>query len=174
MLTLLIYRYLNALKELQDKEEHEATKRAVEEFLHGDGPRIQEKLLKWAEVQDSYIEEFWYESYLSHSDPVVLALNPFFVLEDDPTPSRGTQLPRAASLIISSLGFVHDLREGLLTPDAVRGRPLDMDQYTRLFGTARVPTSRGCRMDVSEGSRHIVIIRRGQFCECISFRLSGI
>jgi len=29
----------------------------------------------------SYIEEFWYESYLSHSDPVVLALNPFFVLE---------------------------------------------------------------------------------------------
>jgi len=29
----------------------------------------------------SYIEEFWYESYLSHSDPVVLALNPFFILE---------------------------------------------------------------------------------------------
>jgi hypothetical protein len=49
----------------------------------------------------SYIEEFWYdrpatvplfledlnftlyryESYLQHSDPVVLALNPFFVLE---------------------------------------------------------------------------------------------
>ncbi|KAG8803304.1 hypothetical protein FRC18_007332, partial [Serendipita sp. 400] len=38
-----------------------------------------------------------------------------------------------------------------------------MDQYTRLFGTARVPTSRGCRMDVAEGSRHIVVIRRGQF-----------
>ena len=29
----------------------------------------------------SYIEEFWYESYLSHSDSVVLSLNPFFVLE---------------------------------------------------------------------------------------------
>lgn len=29
----------------------------------------------------SYIEEFWYESYLSHSDPVVLALNPYFILE---------------------------------------------------------------------------------------------
>jgi hypothetical protein len=32
-------------------------------------------------ISYSYIEEFWYESYLSHSDPVVLALNPFFVLE---------------------------------------------------------------------------------------------
>ncbi|KAG8823583.1 hypothetical protein FRC19_003558 [Serendipita sp. 401] len=156
-------KYLAALKELQDEHEHEATKKAVDDFLKGDGPRIQAKLREWAAVQDSYIEEFWYESYLSHSDPVVLALNPFFVLEDDPTPSRGTQLPRAASLIISSLGFVHDLREGLLGPDTVRGKPLDMDQYTRLFGTARVPTSRGCRMDVAEGSRHIVVIRRGQF-----------
>lgn len=59
---------------------------------------------------------------------------------NDPTPDRGSQLPRAASLIISSLGFIHDLRTGLLEPDVVRGRPLDMDQYTRLFGTARIPT----------------------------------
>jgi len=100
---------------------------------------------------------FRYESYLSHSDPVVLALNPFFVLEyvcfdvisrhsnfmvgrNDPTPDRGSQLPRAAALIISSLGFIHDLRKGLLDPDTARGRPLDMDQYNRLFGTARIPT----------------------------------
>jgi carnitine O-acetyltransferase len=105
-----------------------------------------------------------YESYLSHSDPVVLALNPFFILEyvsiyfwntffsfraswitllvcrDDPTPSRGSQLPRAAALIVSSLGFIHDLRAELLEPDTIRGVPLDMDQYKRLFGTARVPT----------------------------------
>ena len=50
-------------------------------------------------LSSRYIEDFWYvlsvpkttravsdllhryESYLSHSDPVVLALNPFFVLE---------------------------------------------------------------------------------------------
>jgi len=99
-----------------------------------------------------------YESYLSHSDPVVLALNPFFVLEfvnsllllliallihfvrNDPTPDRGAQLPRASSLIISSLGFIHDLRAGILEPDTVRGEHLDMEQYKRLFGTARVPT----------------------------------
>ncbi len=28
----------------------------------------------------------------------------------------------------------------MLEPDAIRGVPLDMDQYTRLFGTARIPT----------------------------------
>ncbi|KAF6758607.1 carnitine acetyl transferase [Ephemerocybe angulata] len=156
-------RYLRALEALQDEHDHETTKKAVQDFLEGDGPRIQQKLVEWAKDKASYIEEFWYESYLSHSDPVVLALNPFFVLENDPTPSRGTQLPRAAALIVSSLGFVHDLQAGLLEPDSMRGIPLDMDQYSRLFGTARIPTGRGCMMAGHPESRHIVVLRRGQF-----------
>ncbi|KAI0762152.1 acyltransferase ChoActase/COT/CPT [Trametes elegans] len=156
-------RYLTALQGLQDPREHEETRRAVEDFLQHDGPRVQEKLREYAKDKASYIEEFWYESYLSHSDPVVLALNPFFVLENDPTPDRGQQLPRAASLIVSSLGFIHDLRAGLLEADSMRGIPLDMDQYTRLFGTARIPTERGCKMEVHPESRHIVVLRRGQF-----------
>ncbi|KAH7907585.1 carnitine acetyl transferase [Hygrophoropsis aurantiaca] len=158
-------RYLTALRGLQDEGEHEQTKRAVAAFLeeNGEGKKLQDRLKAWAAERDSYIEDFWYESYLSHSDPVVLALNPFFVLENDPTPDRGSQLPRAAALIISSLGFVHDLRQGLLDPDTVRGSPLDMDQYTRLFGTARIPTQRGCKMLVNQNARHIVVLRRGQF-----------
>jgi carnitine O-acetyltransferase len=52
-------RYLAALKDLQDPDEHEATKRSVDEFLKGDGPRIQARLKEWATTQDSYIEEFW-------------------------------------------------------------------------------------------------------------------
>ncbi|TFY81213.1 hypothetical protein EWM64_g2802 [Hericium alpestre] len=150
-------RYLTALEGLQDPTDHEHTRHAVEQFLNGEGPRIQEKLKAWAEKKDRY------ESYLSHSDPVVLALNPFFVLENDPTPDRGAQLPRAAALIVSSLGFIHDLRAGILSPDTARGTLLDMDQYTRLFGTARIPTMRGCKMVTSADSRHIVVLRRAQF-----------
>jgi carnitine O-acetyltransferase len=156
-------RYLRALEGLQEEKDHAATIAAVNEFLETDGPKLDEMLREYAADKDSYIEEFWYESYLSHSDPVVLALNPFFVLENDPTPDRGGQLPRAASLIVSSLGFIHDLRAGILEPDTVRGTPLDMDQYTRLFGTSRIPTERGCRMEVHSESRHLVVLRRGQF-----------
>ncbi|KAH6905792.1 carnitine acetyl transferase [Coprinopsis sp. MPI-PUGE-AT-0042] len=156
-------RYLQALKALQEPEEHETTKAAVQDFLENQGPAIQQKLVEWAKTKDSYIEEFWYESYLQHKDPVVLALNPFFVLENDPTPARAAQLPRAASLITSSLGFIHDLRAGLLEPDTVRTTPLDMDQYSRLFGTARIPTNRGCKMETHPEARHVVVLRRGQF-----------
>ena len=41
-------RYLRALEGLQEPREHAETKRAVEEFLHHDGPRVQEKLREYA------------------------------------------------------------------------------------------------------------------------------
>ena len=62
----------------------------------------------------------------------MIKTHPLLQFRDDPTPSRGSQLPRAASLIVSALGFIHDLRNGLLEPDTVRGVPLDMDQYSRV------------------------------------------
>ncbi|KAJ8591932.1 acyltransferase ChoActase/COT/CPT [Rhizopogon salebrosus TDB-379] len=173
-------RYLTALRGLQDDKEHAATLRAVQAFLDGEGPKDRDEILSPRNTMvlyrshhfflpllvspfRSYIEEFWYENYLSHSDPLVLALNPFLVLENNPIADRSSQLPRAAALIISSLASAHDLRKGLLEPDTARGRTLDMDQYTRLFGTARIPTECGCKMVVNNAARHIVILRRGQF-----------
>ncbi|WVF70426.1 hypothetical protein IAT40_005216 [Kwoniella sp. CBS 6097] len=158
-------RYLRALEGLQSPEEHERTKEVVKEFLKqgGEGEKWQKRLVEYAASKESYIEEFWYESYLSHSDSVVLSLNPFFVLSSDVTPRQDPQLSRAAALIFGTLSFVHDLRNGHLQPDAVRGTPLDMSQYGRLFATCRVPTDRGCRMEVHEESRHIVVLRKGQF-----------
>lgn len=41
-------RYLRALEGLQEPDEHARTKKAVEEFLNGDGPRIQGRLKSWA------------------------------------------------------------------------------------------------------------------------------
>ena len=41
-------RYLRALEGLQDPKEHEETKRAVDDFLQHDGPRVQERLKEYA------------------------------------------------------------------------------------------------------------------------------
>ncbi|CAO1613709.1 unnamed protein product [Parajaminaea phylloscopi] len=155
-------RYLASLEAVQPAEEHRQTSAVVQRFLENEGPALQQQLEDYASDKVSYIEEFWDDSYLQASESVVLNLNPFFILEDDPTPSRGSQLMRTASLTLASIAFIHDLRTGTLEPDTVRGTPLDMFQYTRLFGTARIPTANGCRMDSCPDSRHIVVMRRGQ------------
>lgn len=104
-----------------------------------------------------------YDSYLNYDNPVVLNLNPFFLLEDDPTPARNNQVTRAASLVVSALEFVRAVRKEELPPDTIRGTPLDMYQYSRLFGTARVPTEAGCQIEQDPDSKHIVVMCHGQF-----------
>lgn len=104
-----------------------------------------------------------YDSYLNFDNPVVLNLNPFFLLEDDPTPARNNQVTRAASLAVSALGFVRAVRKEELPPDSVKGTPLCMYQFSRMFGTARVPTEAGCRIEQDPESKHVVVLCHGQF-----------
>ena len=104
-----------------------------------------------------------YDSYLNFDNPVVLNLNPFFLLEDDPTPARNNQVTRAASLVISALCFVRAVRKEELPPDTLKGTPLCMYQYSRLFSTARVPTDHGCQIAQDGGAKHIVVLCKGQF-----------
>ena len=156
-------KYLAALSPLQSNREHDETKAAAREFLDGEGKQLQEKLKKYATGKSSYIEQFWYDSYLNYDNPVVLNLNPFFLLEDDPTPARDNQVTRAASLVISALCFVRAVRKEELPPDTLRGNPLCMYQYSRLFGTARVPTESGCIIGQDSEAKHMVVMCRGQF-----------
>ncbi|EAW22630.1 choline/carnitine O-acyltransferase [Aspergillus fischeri NRRL 181] len=156
-------KYVEALSALQTPREQEETKAAVQEFLKTDGPILQEKLKNYASSKTSYIEQFWYDSYLNYDNPVVLNLNPFFLLEDDPTPARNNQVTRAASLVVSALSFVRAVRREELPPDTVRGTPLCMYQYSRLFGTARLPTDNGCIISQDPHAKHIVVLCRGQF-----------
>ena len=90
-------------------------------------------------------------------------MNPFFLLEDDPTPARNNQVTRAASLIVSALEFVRAVRKEELPPDKIKGTPLDMYQYSRLFGTARVPTDAGCQIEQDPESKHLIVMCHGQF-----------
>lgn len=155
--------YLVSLKPLQSAKEHQNTTLAVNEFLETIGPVLQAKLKEYADKRTSFIEQFWYDSYLSYDSPVVLNLNPFFLLEDDSMPYSTTQVQRAATLTTSSLRFVRALRREELPPDSVRGKNLCMYQYSRLFGTARIPTDTGCVMQSDTTSKHIVVLCRSQF-----------
>ncbi|KAJ5224637.1 uncharacterized protein N7469_008140 [Penicillium citrinum] len=156
-------RHLDALAALQTPREHEDSKAAVKDFLRTDGPLLQERLKNYASSKTSFIEQFWYDSYLNFDSSVVLNLNPFFLLEDDPTPARNHQVTRAASLVVSALSFVRAVRREELPPDTVRGTPLCMYQYSRLFGTARLPTDNGCVISQDPAAKHIVVMCRGQF-----------
>lgn len=61
-------KYLDAVRPLQTPREHEETVAAVKEFLKTDGPELQERLKRYAASKASYIEQFWYDSYLHYDN----------------------------------------------------------------------------------------------------------
>ncbi|KDO26813.1 hypothetical protein SPRG_08103 [Saprolegnia parasitica CBS 223.65] len=158
-----IANYLRTVSVLQSPEAHAATRATAEAFLATDGPTLQAKLQAYAADKNSFIEDFWYEAYFNYKESVVLNVNPFFVLEDDPTPTRAKQIPRASSLILSSLKFIHALRRETLPPDVVRKTPLCMNQFRMLFGATRLPTREKDHVKVAPDAKHIVVLCRNQF-----------
>lgn len=163
------HNYLKILKPLQTTKEHLKTIQAVETFIKdGSGKYLDSELRNYAKTRNSYIEQFWYDSYLNYDSPVVLNLNPFFLLEDDPfnneTMSVNPQIKRAASLTLSSLKFIRALKNETLPVDKLKnGQPLCMYQYSRLFGSARIPTDDGCVMQLDSNSNHLVVMSKSQF-----------
>jgi len=153
---------------LISKDDLEKAKQSVDRFKEGSGKSLQDKLKKRAkelEGNGSYVEEFWYNGYLSPKESVVLNLNPFFVLEDDPTPARNEQVKRGASLLYSAVRFVWKLWNEELVPDMWRKTPLDMSQYCRLFGSCRIPR-KGDDEHVTfprSACRHVVVVCESQF-----------
>lgn len=161
--------YLSVLRPLQTEKEYERTVEAVSKFLKdGTGSYLDSELRTYAETRNSYIEQFWYDAYLNYDSPVVLNLNPFFLLEDDPFYNESTcvnpQVKRAVTLTVSSLKFIQALKNETLPVDFQRnGKPLCMYQYSKLFGASRIPNEDGCVMQSDPNSNHIIVMSKSQF-----------
>ncbi|QHS71454.1 carnitine O-acetyltransferase YAT1 [Saccharomyces paradoxus] len=180
-------RYLARVEPLQDERQNRRTRRTVLSAENLDALNtLHERLLEYDtrlaanNPESSYIEQFWYDAYLLYDATVVLNVNPYFQLQDDPTikdtPETAAQGPygahtvqvrRAARLTTSILKFIRQIRHGTLRADTVRGKtPLSMDQYERLFGSSRIPPGPGepsCHLQTDATSHHVVAMYRGQF-----------
>lgn len=77
-------RYLRALEGLQDPVEHARTKAIVEEFLKGEGPRLQEKLKAYAADKARWVHRS------SDLKGVILADKPYPSLPLHPATSKSS------------------------------------------------------------------------------------
>ncbi|SCU83022.1 LANO_0B08130g1_1 [Lachancea nothofagi CBS 11611] len=171
-------RYVERLEPLQSPQNHAKTKSTVfsEDSLRLLSELNQELIeydqeLQRADPASSYIEQFWYDAYLQFDESVVLNINPFFELQDDPTLRQLSDsdpfgevsrlVTRSSRLVLSTLSFIKEIRCKTLKPDTARGTPLSMDQYEKLFGSARIPpdaAGNSCRLQTSLHSTHIVVL----------------
>ncbi|CCH62030.1 hypothetical protein TBLA_0G00830 [Henningerozyma blattae CBS 6284] len=178
-------RFISCVEPLQDEKQRIKTRQKVFSAENLDSmQQLQEKLIEYDEQLakenpiSSYIEQFWYDSYLFYDQSVVLNVNPSFQLQDDPMVNSLTcnidtygeytlQIKRTSKLVVSILKFIKDIRQDNLRPDKIRGKiPLSMDQYDKLFGSSRIPPGPGeetCHLQTDKTSHHVMVMYKGQF-----------
>ena len=139
--------YLDHLAPLMDPADFRQTAGIVEDFKKpgGEGRRLNRELKRFIQEEDTLFRLIPYTEdwYLNIRDPLPININPFYVLTQNMHRQTDSQIQRAAALIVSALRFKAQIRQGGLEPDTIRGIPLCMHQYQRLFSSCRVPGA-GC------------------------------
>ena len=111
-------------------------------------------------MDSHYFHEYWTESYLAFRVPTLINVNPYMILEDDPTIDKNP-VQRATSLLISLLRYRRSLIENVLTPEKVEMRP-----FKNLFSTTRMPRAKEDTIEYfGEDKKHVIFIHNGQFYE---------
>ncbi|KAI9219774.1 acyltransferase ChoActase/COT/CPT [Blastocladiella britannica] len=167
--------YLSSVHPLVNDDAFAATQAAVADFVAGPGKKLQERLVAHnAKQASSWLEDFWLKyAYLIWRCPTVLNVNWWCQFVDPKgssaasvVPPAGTftdtQLSRAAGLIAGFLDASNLIQAAALPVDAVKGNPLCMNQYTKLFGGVRHPKP-GCDTIATPWptkARHIVVLAR--------------
>lgn len=165
-------RYVAALEPIFANDQRFAkTKEVTKSFLNGPAKELHASLKEYDKTvkHSSYINQFWFNMYLTSRVPLPLNFNPFLAWRDAPTSNLNDQLVRSTNFLASAIRFKRSLEENLLEPEVFhlnpkkvsplyqsimplapnsiatyisfmfKAFPLDMSQYKNLFNSTRIP-----------------------------------
>lgn len=171
-----IARFLKSCEPLLSVDEMRSTTSLADAFLKGEGAKLQARLeARAAECNDQrpyphvhWLEEWWDRyAYLSDRTPLPVRYNIFGTLYScQGTSSAEARLMRAAQLLRSAALFYLELRAEAIAPDSLDTRgnvPLCMFQYSRLFGSSRVPGEVEDKLVTTQTAvGHVVVLSHGR------------
>ncbi|KJE93555.1 hypothetical protein CAOG_04324 [Capsaspora owczarzaki ATCC 30864] len=157
-------KYLKSVRPLLNDQEYATTKKLADDFIRigGDGERLQNMLLAHRDAEvakgTSWLWTWWEQIvYLSGRDPLPIYSNWYGLDRIDPVLT--SQVGRAANAIVALLKFKRMIDTQSLAPNRVQETvPLCMHQYSRIFGTVRIPEDPVDRLVVHSKSKHIVVM----------------
>lgn len=119
-------RYLAALDPIFAEDTRlTQTRTTTNEFKNGIAKQLHQKLLDYDKTvkHTSYINDFWFDMYLSSRIPLPLNFNPFLAWKDAQKNELNDQLVRSTNFLISAARFKRSLEENILEPEVFHLNP---------------------------------------------------
>lgn len=154
-------KYLDWIKPLVSEEQFEKTSKILENFMDNEGPILQKKLEQWSRKNDgNWLKPLWDNMYLDIREPVVINVNYFIKIITKHVQGQYSGIEIASVIISKLVDIYQEVFEESLKPEKIKGQPLCMDQYKKMFSATRIPKlNRDEYMANSKThSRHIVVM----------------
>jgi len=133
-------RYLETLKPILTDDQHEHTRKIVEQFKEKEGPKLQALLEQKARTEVNWLSEWWKEvAYLQPRVPVVVNVSPGVLFPRQDYRGVPGMLEFASNFIAGVLDYKKMLDEQSVPVDQLGGQPLCMSQYYAMLNACRVP-----------------------------------
>lgn len=158
-------KYLFYVKGLVTADQYARTKSIVENFASSPAANVLHgKLVAMSQhpAIENWLDRWWSDAYLKDRSSPGCYISPAVSLTDHPNPQvQADRAMRATLLIKYSIEFKGKIDRRALEVDRVRGQPLCMADYTRLFSSVRVPLLGRDRIETHSNTQHIIVLKRG-------------
>lgn len=167
-------RYLKSVRPLLSQKEFAKYSLIVDDFLKGQGPILQERLIQYDKTQPySWLENWWLSlAYLSWRESVLVNSNWYIIVQKHPNYGQHNHaIKRTAGFITSFLDYKEMIDSGQIS--AQGKEPLCNYQYTRMFGITRIPIKSEDILVTHQESKHIVVMIQDQIYAVDVFDQTG-
>lgn len=159
-----IDKYLRSVEPHLTAAELENTRNVSKTFMNGIGDKLQNMLLKRYETEENWLSDWWLENaYLKYRDPVVVWSSPGLVFPERKFSSDNERAKFAAQVISATLNYKTIIDSGKMPTEMMGKSELDMQQYSKIFGTCRIPKPTTDGLVYNPKSQHIVLMIDNRF-----------
>ena len=153
-------RFLSVLAPLLTPEQFSQTLRLTDKFKTGQGPILQEKVLKLSRETDNWATHVWLQTrFLRNRDPLPLTNGSSAIDAKATWSTRATKQDTIAKYIVYLAEVAQRIRTNKFNWDQF-GTP-NMEPYKRVFGGHRLPGLKIDSYKLSPHSNHIVVMNAG-------------
>ncbi|GMR58847.1 hypothetical protein PMAYCL1PPCAC_29042 [Pristionchus mayeri] len=153
-----VQRYLESIRHLHSKEELAAIDKMADDFLKGEGPKVQRFTKLYSLFTDNYVTDFW-EKYAYLYTRSSLMINSSVAHVDLFVDTPATQAVRAAHIAYTE--FLSHLAIDRQTYTPLGGGLVCACHYDKMYAVARVPGEKIDHLENHGISRHVLVLFNG-------------
>ncbi|XP_067620798.1 carnitine O-acetyltransferase isoform X2 [Eurosta solidaginis] len=156
--------FLKTVEPLLNESELKATKEAAKKFETGEGDQLQALLEQVAKCEENWLAGRWLRTaYLQYRDPVTVYVSPAMTFPPQRFDSDNSYLNYAGKVVYGLARYKQIIDAGEI-PIAKMGKfELDNSQFSRVYGTCRIPLKGEDSIEYNPKSKHVVVLYNNHF-----------